>query len=165
MEGSGHGLSLSNCHGTVAFDFRGANEDHLNRRGAQPAFADGAIKLAAIGVPADRDVKRAESRLLRVFHFAGQQDGSGAGAEGGLQAHELPELLESLRTKQLEKRARLAAGDNEPVNLVELFGLFDQHDGGAKSFQAAAVRVEIALQGQDTDRHRAAPWLSSGSSG
>jgi hypothetical protein len=34
-----------------------------------------------------------------------------------------------------------------------LFGLFDEHYLGAQLFEPAAVGVEIALQGQDSDFH------------
>ena len=33
------------------------------------------------------------------------------------------------------------------------FGLLDEHNFGAQLFEPAAVGVEIALQGQDTDGH------------
>jgi len=34
-----------------------------------------------------------------------------------------------------------------------LLGLLDQHNFGSQLFEPAAVRVEIALQGQDSDGH------------
>ncbi len=47
----------------------------------EPAFADGAVELASVGVAADADVDCAEAGLLGIFNFSGQQDCAGAGAE------------------------------------------------------------------------------------
>jgi hypothetical protein len=52
-----------------------------------------------------------------------------------------------LLAEQFEKRAGFAAGDDEAFDLVELVGLADQHDFCAEFFEAAAVGIEIALQG------------------
>ncbi len=57
--------------GADAFDFRGADKNHFDGFFTEPAFADGAVDLAAVGVAANSDVDRTESRLLRVFHFVG----------------------------------------------------------------------------------------------
>ena len=129
----------------------GADEDHFERSDSEFAFADGAIELASVGVAADADVDGAEAGLLGVFDFGRQQDCAGAGAEGGLQAHELLQLFEAFLPQQFQERSGLASGDDEAVDFVELLGLFYEHNFGAQLFEPAAVGVEIALQGQDTD--------------
>src|SRR5271165_6747675 len=117
MESGGHHCSLPHGNGIVALggdyfdsgadalDFGGADEDHLQRLIAESALADRAVDLAAVGVAADADVERAQSGLLRVVHFIGQQDGAGAGAEGWLYMNELLELFESRFAQQFEKGA------------------------------------------------------------
>ena len=178
VEGGGHGFALADGDGVFVFtfgsenldtfsevnDFRGADENHLERRfgglvysavvvGAayEFAFADGAVDLASIGIAADVDVECAESGLRGIFNFRGQQDSAGAGAEGGLGAHEFFQLGETFFSEKFQECAGFAAGDDEAVNMVELFGFFDEHNFGAQLFEPAAVRVEIALQGQDSD--------------
>jgi len=70
MEGRGHNCSLPDGDWIVAFrgddfdpwadafDFGGANEDHLERIFTESAFADGTVDLATVGVAADADIER-----------------------------------------------------------------------------------------------------------
>ncbi len=85
--------------GADAFDLGGADEDHFDGLFAESAFADGAVDLAAVGVAADADVERAQSGLLWVLYFAGQQDCAGAGAEGWL-SRERTALAFRIRLRQ-----------------------------------------------------------------
>jgi len=119
-------------------------------------LADGAVDLAPVGIAADADVEGAESGLRRVFDFGGEQDGTGASPEGGLEADELLELFESGFAEQFEKSAGLAARDDKAVDFVELFGFFDERNFSAQLFEPAAVGIEITLQGQNTDFHKSA---------
>src|SRR5579864_6766429 len=110
MEGGGHHSSLPDSNwicsfggndfdaGADALDLGGADEDHLERGvrvkgiagGAavsgreKLAFADGAVDLASVGIAADAYVEGAQAGLSGIFHFRGEQDCSGAGAECGL---------------------------------------------------------------------------------
>ena len=45
------------------------------------------------------------------------------------------------------------SGNDQAIDLVQLLGLLDEHNFGSQLFEPAAVRVEIALQGQDSDGH------------
>jgi hypothetical protein len=171
MESGGHGPSLPNGHGSfiAAFsgedfnalshvlDFWGADEDHFQRRIArfqdQPTLADGAVDLASVGVAADADVKGAEAFLLGIFDFRSKENGAGTGAERRLGVHELLQLLESGLAQEFQECARFAARDDETVDGVKLFGLFDEHNFGAEFFETAAVSIEITLQRQDADFH------------
>jgi len=179
VKSCGHGSSLLYHDGIAAFggqdfnafsdvdDLGGADENHFERRfaesslmritgpiaGEELAFANGAVDLAPVGVAADADVERADASLGRVFNFGGKKNCAGAGTEGGLHFDELFELLKSGVAEELEEGAGLASGDDEAVDVVKLLGLFDEHNFGAQLFKPAAVSVEIALQGQDTDGH------------
>src|SRR5205807_7039371 len=167
MEGCGHDFSLAHGDGILialgredfysfsdAFNFRCANENHLGGRTGEGAFTNGAVDLSSIGVAANADVQGAESGLPGIFYFTGQQDGAGAGAEGWLHAHELFELFESSFSEQLEEGAGFAPGNHESVDFVELLGLFYEHDFSPQLLEPAAVRIEISLQGEDTDFHK-----------
>jgi len=177
MKGRGHGSSLPDDNRVGAFgcehfdtvaevnNFGCADENHFEGRVAQggvvriaggdmseePAFPDGAVDLASVGVAADADVERAEAGLRGILDFFGEQDGARAGSEGGLGVNELLELFESGVAEKLEESAGLAAGDDEAVDLVELLGLLDEHNFRAEFFETAAVSVEVALQGENTD--------------
>ena len=179
MKRGGHGSSLPDNDGIAAFggeDFNafsnvddpgGTDENHFERRfavisgqragrilaGEESAFADGAVDLASVGVTADADVEGPEASLGRVFHFGGEQNCAGAGAEGRLHFDELAELLESGYAEKLEEGAGFASRNNEAVDVIKLLGLSDEHNFGAQLFKPAAVSVEIALQGQDTNGH------------
>jgi len=165
VEGGGHGASLADGYGVVpfcgedfdafahVFDLGGADEDHFDGRGAEEALADGAVDLATVGVTADSDVEGAQAFLMGILYFGGEEDSSGARAKSGLGADEVLQFSESFFAKQFEERAGFAAGDDESVDGVELLGLFDEDDFGAEFFEAAAMGIEIALQGQDSDFH------------
>ena len=132
------------------FNFGSADEDHFQRGVVwvtvqKFAFADGAVDLTSVGVAADADVEGTEAFLGGVLDFSGQQDCAGAGSESGFRVHEFLQLCEAFFTQQFQERARLAAGDDEAIDGIELFGLFDEHNLGAEFFEAAAVGVEIAL--------------------
>src|SRR5450432_1766832 len=164
MKGGGHGSSLPDGYWIGALggddfyafaevgDFGGADEDHFERGvgvavAGEYSFADGAVDLAAVGVADDAHVDGAEAGLRGVFYFGGEEDGSGTGTEGGLGVDELLQLCESFFSQQFQECARFAAGDDQAVDVIELVGLFDEHDFGAEFFEAAAVGVKIALQG------------------
>ena len=165
VEGGGHDSSLPDGDRVGAFggddfyafadvlDFGGADEDHFQWCGAQEAFADGTVDLAAVGVAANADVECAEAFLFGILHFGGEEDCSGAGAEGGLGVDELFEFFESGRAEELQECSGFAAGDDEAVDGVELLGLFYEDNFSAELFEPAAVGIEIALQGQDSYFH------------
>src|SRR6202040_2513476 len=102
--------------------------------------------LAPVCITADSDVERAQAGLLRILYFGGQQDASRAGAEGWLRVHEILQLCESVFTEELEKCPRLAAGDYQAVDFIQLLGLFHQNNFRAEFFETSAVRVEVSLQ-------------------
>ena len=165
VEGGGHGFSLLNGYGIFAFggqdsyafsdvfDSGRADEDHFDGRGAEETLADGAVDLASVGVTTDANVEGAQAFLVRILDFGGEEDGSRTGAKSGLGVDEVFQFSESFFAEQFEERAGFAAGDDEAVDGVELLGLFDEDDLGAEFFKTAAVGVEIALQGQDSDFH------------
>jgi hypothetical protein len=165
VEGGCHGSSLADGDGVGTFggndfhafahvlDFRSADEHHFQWRCAELPFPNGAVDLPSVGVAADADIEGAEPGLRGILDFGGEQDGAGTGSEGGLGVDEVFKFGETFFAEKFEERAGLASGDDEAVDVIELLGLFDEHNLGAQLFKPAAVRVEIALQGQDTDDH------------
>ncbi len=163
MEGRGHHSSLpdgdritafSGDHfdaGADALDFGGADEDHFCGFAAELALADRAVNLQAVGVAANGNIKHAQPFLRGILDFMGQQNCASAGAECRLGANELLELLESGLAQEFEKRAGLAAGDDQAVDLVELLGPFDEHNFSTQLFEPFAVRVKVALEGKNTN--------------
>ena len=74
---------------------------------------------------------------------------SNASAVAGVMAISVNELLQFFEprlSEKFEKGARLASGDDQSIDLVELLRFFYQHNFGAKLLQPPAVRVEVALQ-------------------
>ncbi len=85
MEGRGHRSSLPDGDWNFIFIFAfggedfdagadtsnlwGADEDHFQRTGSEFALADGALKLAPVGVPANGHVDCAEAGLLGIIDF------------------------------------------------------------------------------------------------
>ena len=175
MEGCSHATALPDDDGILVFGAKnlnpGANaldlgrpdEDHFNRYVAEKTFADGAVDLTPVGVAANADVDGAESDLSGILDFLCEEDCAGASAEGGLAVHEFPQLLETSFTEEFEKRARLTTGDDEAVNPIKLFRFLYQHDFRSKFFQALAMRVEIALERQDTNGETRCRLLAIGS--
>ncbi len=109
--------------------------------------------LAAVGVALDGDVEGVEARLVGVGDVLRQHDGSGTGAEGGLAVDEVAEALEQFFGQQFQKRGGFATGNDEAVDVVEVFGFADKGYGRAKFLEAATMRIEITLQSQYTDIH------------
>src|ERR1017187_5084716 len=136
-----------------AFDLRSADEYHFDGTVKKSAFADGAVDLPSVSIAAHGDVERAQAGLLWILYFCRQQDASRTRAKRRLREHEIFQLCESVFTKQLEKCSRLAPGNNEAVDVIQLLRLFDQDNFGAEFFEPAAVRVEIALECEDSDFH------------
>ena len=178
VESCGHGSSLPDrdwvCTvggenfdaGADAGNPGGTDEDHFQRRVSELfaerwlqklALADGAVDLAAVGVAADGDVDGAKAGLGGILDVFRQQNRTGAGSEGRFQADELLEFFETFRAEQFQKGATFPAGNYQAVDMVELLGLFYEHNFGAQFFEPAAVGVEIALQGKDSNHGR---WSS-----
>jgi hypothetical protein len=137
MEGCGHCLALAHDYrivpfcredfyvGAELFDLGGADENHLDRRFAEPARTDGAIDLPTVRVTADANIQRAQPGLVRIRNFFREHNGPGAGAEGGLEAYKLFEFGEAPLAQDLQEGSGFAPGDYQTVDLVELFGLAD----------------------------------------
>ncbi len=158
MEGRRHDGSLPHGDGIIAFggeDFNAgpnaldlgcADKHHLGRLAEKLSFTNRTFELPAVAVPPDSDIKRSQPRLLRILHFVRQQDRPGARSERWLHPHELFQFFETGLAEQFEKCARLAARNDESVDLIELLGLADENDPGPELFKPFAVRVKIALQ-------------------
>ena len=181
VESRGHGSSLPDGHWVGAFggeDFDafakvrnlwGTDEDHFQRRlvllaleiEEELAVADRAVDLASVGIAANANVEGSEASLRGIFDLLGEKDGSGAGAEGWLEADELLQFFESGFAEKFEEGTGFASGDDEAVNLIKLLRLLDEHNFGAELFEPAAVGVKIALQGQNSNDHLLSKNLST----
>src|SRR5438874_7760955 len=106
MESCSHGLALPHQHRIVAFARQhfhaaadlfylgSADENHLQWCAIELALTDRTLHLATISIAPHLNVERAQAALRGSSDFFGQQDGAGAGAEGGLGANEVGQLLE-----------------------------------------------------------------------
>ena len=108
------------------------------------------IRLEAVHLPAPRvalDLEVDEPEVVPV-----EDDHPGARPED--RAVELTErLVEAVEPHQPHERRRLAAGDHEPVEPVELLGLAHLDDVRAKAAQHRRVLAEVSLHGEDADLH------------
>jgi hypothetical protein len=143
---------------------RSADEDHLQRMSAESALRveDRAVVLPAVGVAFDGCIQNGQTGLSRVKHLAGQQNGSGAGAEGRAAGDKFLERNQKIVTfQELEKRGRLASRDYEAVDCLKLRRLAHQHQGKrrARVCRSATQRGDmgrvITLDSQHADAERA----------
>ncbi len=153
----------------------GADEHHLERRPAQggAGVEDGRVVLAAVGVAFYGGVQDAERGLGGVQDLAREQDGAGAGTEGGFLARKgLKGRQEAIALEKFEKCGGFAAGNDQAVKLLKLFRFADEDKGeGLAAFacgaaQGSGVSGVVALDGENTDAERARGALRwSGHSG
>src|SRR5688572_109076 len=99
--------------------------------------------LAAVGVALDLDVHEVEMPAVEENHpRAGAEERAGEGRE---------RLLEAVDPHETAHRGRLAAGNDEAVEPVELLRLADLDDVGAEPAEHGGVLAEVALDCQDAD--------------
>lgn len=138
-------------------DARRADEDHLQRAAGQGGGSgeDGGIDLTAVGVALDRDVEGGEGALRRVFNVGGEQDGAGAGAEGGDGSNPgLEDREEAIALEEFEHGGGFAAGHDEAVEAVEILRKPDESRRRTQRSEGFDVRVVGALKGEDADDER-----------
>src|SRR5918995_7090650 len=101
--------------------------------------------LAPVGVSVDDEID--ETQVVAVEH-----DHPSACAEhGSLEAAD--RLVEPVEPHQAHERRRLAAGNDEPVEPVELLRLAHLEDVCPESAQHRHVLAEVPLEGEDADLH------------
>src|SRR5581483_6443733 len=64
---------------------------------------------------------------------------------------------QALHIEKLQHRSALAAGDDESVAGLEFLSRADFHGTPASALHCFAMRLEIALEGEDTDRFHYQP--------
>src|SRR3954471_9081497 len=131
----------------------GGPDEHGMHRFVQPPEADVALEgvdLPAEGVAPHRHVDPAHADLVggAVEHPVGQQDHAGARAE---RRHAVGDpLLQRLeqveRHQQLADRRRLTAGDDEPVDPIELVRTSYTHSVSAARLENGDVLAHVTLQ-------------------
>src|SRR4051812_16434103 len=102
--------------------------------------------LAPERVAPDPDVD--EAQMVAVEH-----DHPGARTEHGA-VERADALVEPVEVHEPRERRRLAAGDHEPVQPVELIGLPNLDDLGAETAQHLDVLAKVSLHGEDADPER-----------
>src|SRR4051794_37136040 len=116
---------------------RRTDEDAVQRLAGELEIGLEARDLAPVGVAVDVDVDQAEVRAV-------EDDHPGAGAEDRLRelAHR---ILEPVQAHQPHERRRLAAGDDEPVEPVELLGLTHLDHVRTEAAQHGGVLAHVSL--------------------
>lgn len=142
--------------GTQLHQAGSADEDHVQvdllsvRR--KSAVGLKALALAAVAVALHSHVDEAEGTLWGVENLAGEQDHAGACPQERLPGGgEFPQGRPQVEgVHELDQGRALAAGDDECVHLIELFGLLYDQGGALEIIQYADVGGKVALQPQDT---------------
>src|SRR5712692_396957 len=114
--------------------------------------------LAAVGIPVDFHVDEAE--MLAIEH-----DHPGTGTQD--RAIERADcLVQTVEPHQTHERRRLTAGNDKPVQLLQLLGLPHLDRSDPEPPQHRQVFAKVALDGEDTDAWaHYQPRVSSSSSG
>src|SRR5262245_43881324 len=128
-------------------DPRRADEDASQRLALAGQVEVGleAMHLAAVGVPGNLDVDEAEM-------VAPEHDQARAGAEDRL-LEAADRLFKPVKAHQAQEGRGLAAGDDEPVEALELLGLAHLDRVRAEAPQHGRVLTEVPLESQDADPH------------
>ena len=102
-----------------------------------------------------------------MLDVVGEEDGAGAGAEGGDGLDEGGEGVEELvALEEFEHGGGLAAGDDEAVEMGEFVRGADELCGDAQAEEGAGVGLVGSLEGEDADGEGRAhdsiiTWLQS----
>src|SRR5207244_8095929 len=78
----------------------------------------------------------------------------GASAEDWLLGDEAPQRVDAVVAEELQDCSRLAAGDHQRVEGVELARIADEGRRRAELLEAAAMGIEVALQREHADGHQ-----------
>lgn len=174
MEGGGENVVLANQDReavatgedldarTGGDDARGADEDSFEGYGVRAEIAggveveiqgeDGGVSLISVGVAFDDDIDGGEAVLGGVADFAGQKDGSGAGAEDWFLGGEGAEVFEKAAAmEELEHGGGFATGEDEGVDLCEGFSSLYERRDRSDFGESGGVRFIVALEGEDAD--------------
>ena len=157
---------------------RRADEDAVERLAAELRDVEiglEAVELAAVAVAPNLEVEDAEVRGLAIGQAIGEQDHAGAGAEQWRagRAERDDRLAEPVGIDQAAHRRRLAAGQDERVEVDEVARQAHLDRLGADVADRGHVLAHGALQGEHADpghamgTHRSAyqPRMASRSSG
>lgn len=164
----GYGLALVGGEGldfgAEAGDDGGADED-AGDVAVEALHGEGvfkAVDLGAEGVAADGDVEEGEGVLgsavdfLGLFDLFGHEDHAHAGSPDreALGGAVLNGFAEAVAGEEEADSGGFAAGDDEAVDGLEMFGSADFEDlkgGVSEALKGLDVFVEVALEGEDAD--------------
>src|SRR5215207_354328 len=144
------------CRRTDRLHHRSADEDRVNGLASELGDLDVGLERLVLRperVPPHDDVEPAERPLARnrVEERVGEHDQPGAGAvhrQAVLDAR-LQRLREAERPGELVHHGRLAAGDHEAVDLLEVLGTAHERHARAQDPEDPGVLTEVALQRED----------------
>jgi len=131
-----------------------ADKDHLQRRAVKRGFdgEDGGVDLAAVGVTFDDCIEQAKTSLGWIANFAGQQNGSGAGAENRMAGAKVFQgFKEAVLFEEAEDGCGFAAGEDEAVDAGQFVGFADLDRLRRHLGQGFGVSGVVALNGEDAD--------------
>lgn len=166
MECGCQDLSLSHQHGmmftlrqhlhsfTHSFDAGSSDEDHLQIRPAELGRRahDGAVNLPPVSIPLDGNVEYLQALLHRITDLLGQQDRAGTGSKGGFVGDKIAQLLKKpLSLQKLEECRGFSSWDNQAIDVFKLARFADKDGAGAKTVERLAMRIKVALEGENTD--------------
>ena len=117
-------------------------------------------ELSSEGVPADGDIDEPEGFLIEFGDVArGDDHPHTRPPQRHPGAHACHERLAERKTcQQSDDRRRLAARDDEPVHVVQVFeGLYARRLD-AERIESGDVFVDVALEGEDADDRRSPPF-------
>ena len=142
-----------------SFDDRGADKDSVKgwfeRR--EEKLGVEAVKLASIGVSAHLDVH--DLQPLRPLSSLSQQDGSRAGSEDrqAVSAGRSERIEEPASAGEIFHRCAFAAGDDQPLDILEILRLPNSPGFHSAALEAGDVKREGPLQGEHADGWLAGP--------
>lgn len=142
-----------------SLDDRGADKDSvkggLERR--QEKLGVEAVKLASIGVSAHLYVH--DLQPLRPLRSLSQQDGSRAGSEDrqAVSAGRSERFEEPATAGEIFHRRAFAAGNDQPLDILEIFRFPDPPGLHSAALEAGDVKREGSLQGEHADGRLAGP--------
>jgi len=137
-----------------------ANEDRADRAAGNAANLDigfKAVDLTAEGIPLDRDVHDAQSRLVLCSrgNRLGHEDHTGAGAEeraaGGGEVAERSQ--QPVASEELADGGTFASRENQPLDSVHLLRCTHRTGLDPKAAKCPQVLYDIALNGKNSEGH------------
>lgn len=146
--------------GADTFDQGATNEHHFERFFFQLAGAEEYVagKLAAVTIPQDGYIEKAEGGLRGIVDASGKQNRAGTSAKDSATSlsKNLDSVEESFFLEELQLRGTLTAGENDAAAANQISDFAHLDGVCAEGFQDGGVGFEITLNSENPDFHRCA---------